>query len=1800
MTAECVVDPLTHRWMEYRMGGVQLGPTQTTNSSTCPCCHLPINPTPVKIAAPMTLSYGSASHRHHAENRPFTVLGALQRFVAWFNQERGGVCFSSERRPVELVVLDTTHDHELHKSAMHHLQQSEEIELFLGPAMYEGEQFTQSAVELAGRIDVLVLAQGPVGSRSLQACHSCFSLFPPMRTIFEPVLGLLPSTGPGGLKLQLASLCGSDQVSQEACGALPTLVERHDMNLSRQVTLKYPYLESALEAARVMPEIDVFVVSVIDVTNGCYAIAHDVAAVDRGSDAVPLVAVVLAGPCTFDNSFFAFPELSGFVVGMSPWDWWANSASTAVDRSSRWSDAANFSQLLSDELDPLLRAEEGKMLASIVYAPLAPHLAIVEAHLIKQSRNPPAMLAWSALAILMSAVEGADSADAKNVAKYLQSYLGQNASLSTMLGQIAFDADGHATGSVSALQLQEVRSVFREPRVLNPRLAGGNSLARLVTPHPDAIDMDCFSQETDPSDKGFGEGATCQVCGADAVGIFLPEQKRRVCKKCPQGTSMHSIAAYRRGCRNCEGRMSCPAGSEMIDCVCQPCNPGLFSNESNNTACKPCVRGTFAVAAGSAYCDLCPAGKISGSGFAQCISCAAGTINSAAGQPHCSPCPAGTYAPKSGMTECRGCPEGRKSSWDGMECELCPAGKFQNVPNSSTCIDGEQGATYNSAGMAIGKNKEGFWVRVIGSQVTFERCLHGACLEEESCPKGSAGVQCASCLPGYVRPMPNMDKNCISCEVIIGGPWRRLALTVLFFLLFVWLGLWIAKLALERKQSPRDLTLAYVKMFILFLWISTVMGNTLQERLLGERGVLGETLTRLLVNAEAVSRGAVVDNAYASNLMHCLIQDSHLMDFLGQRGLNPASNQASRAIKVDTADGSDDFIFQKLQSLKHSEWFEPSSGPLISWLTDFQSSAQIGVVLGWIVMPAMSIVLAHVVCFIYVKLLVCKGRNFYNDAAKFYSDLVDCGVRIAIQRREAHQWLAYTSAYRSRIAMVWSPFMFRNAGFCASLREFRKTCTPFLQALFLLIYGFVLDGMVLVSKCTTFLNEDVDRVYFASELRCLDWERADTYLIVGAALCWILGGPLLISRKLYRLRQHITAGNEFEPADSVMTFGYRLNCWNWELYIFMLQAVILILRPAIEHPSTRGHVLLGVSLLHAGMVLSFQPYTNRSDCALLRADQRVALFFVMQCFIHEYIQYSQPDVGTQPDAAYILTEMTQARYTILVVASVLLNILMLLFFIFKFYEGFRNRFVEHYEEHEWILWAKNRNKAGWSGFGLLTTLIYKDYMRLREKQPYVCFDPDLGWVTTCGSQGHKAPLVRAHWGRMGMRDNLLDLSEAPSLPNESDVRVKVSTVEQRRKVIECLRLSLENLEAKSGTSGSILQLEFVLRAAFIFARDVELHSKRIARDPALLAAEERQVGMDALQLLMSSFGEEEEAAVSKLTSSIEEDDRGTLLARVTAVRSSRSTRTNLALSVEQRRTHSSQISKMLRQTTTSRSTLKKSQERPSWKNHLSKMFSCSSQRDAAMLELCEHFYDDPVRVLHFYSQAEFVRHEELDRIALEEWSHGNPSESIFTSIRLIVDNLRRRCHQAMVAFHTSNAHDAEQPVVRRTLGSMRHAISTLTEADAGEPDAEWCEGIVDQMFQDGMFATGLDLETLQLGLVLLETCQQQDIRFLQDKFHDRWYTSKYLTDHKIKSYKGFLQEKQVQCTSDTASGDTAEMRMERAAQRAEAATNRWHYIVLKLVGRNWAQVIMQILPSDMGTLLRARQQQPHKVKNGHP
>lgn len=244
----------------------------------------------------------------------------------------------------------------------------------------------------------------------------------------------------------------------------------------------------------------------------------------------------------------------------------------------------------------------------------------------------------------------------------------------------------------------------------------------------------------------------------------------------------------------------CPPGTYKLNYVCEPCEPGTYSDQNNSAACLPCLYGAAAPASGATACDDCAAGKFAAvrgatssntSGVATaadwCKPCAAGYASASAASVLCEPCESGATS-EAGSPTCDLCTAGYLRRYDGFDCERCDG---LSGFDASRC--------YAGTTLATAPVKAGFWRSSPRSDAAFKcprgkaACPGGSMVNASLCADGYVGVACASCGNGFYY-----SAAALVCRECDGDGGRATALAV-YTILGVGCGFVLGWLAFSKR-----------------------------------------------------------------------------------------------------------------------------------------------------------------------------------------------------------------------------------------------------------------------------------------------------------------------------------------------------------------------------------------------------------------------------------------------------------------------------------------------------------------------------------------------------------------------------------------------------------------------------------------------------------------------------------------------------------------------------------------------------------------------------------------------------------------------------------------------------------------------------------------------------------------------------------------------------------------------------------------------------------------------------------------
>eukprot|EP00933_Yihiella_yeosuensis_P067891 TRINITY_DN7302_c3_g3_i1.p1 TRINITY_DN7302_c3_g3~~TRINITY_DN7302_c3_g3_i1.p1 ORF type:complete len:1248 (-),score=218.63 TRINITY_DN7302_c3_g3_i1:318-4028(-) len=789
-----------------------------------------------------------------------------------------------------------------------------------------------------------------------------------------------------------------------------------------------------------------------------------------------------------------------------------------------------------------------------------------------------------------------------------------------------------------------------------------------------------------------------------------------------------------------------------------------------------------------------------------------------------------------------------------------------------------------------------------------------------------------------------------------------------------------------------------------------------------------------------------------------------------------------------------------LQNVRHSDWFNPEHKEARLFLLNHEYQVEMLNVIFWCLFPAVLLVLVHVVGYFRLKFNLRWRESFYTAAGNFYEIVRTKGTRAAADSCDTEAMVKFVWAYPRRVASIYHPVAFIlpvKKGCIGYFRLFAEQTLPAVISVLFLCYTGVLDGLLRPLMCKKHASEDITRMIFASEVEC--YNRNDTLFMITCSMAalWGISVPVFCFVLLHRWRWDLPEDFEFPGQFSLVAFGYRLSCWNWEFYIFMLKAAIICSGRLITEVRTKTSVMFFISVVHVLFVMLNVPFTTRNDRKLLKAEGAFSLFFSLHAILNEFLHLS-----SQGSSQTLL----EIQVPLLILGIMAMHVVYLFVLIRDFLQQVRDAFVESYDLKSWSDWDAQR-KAGkhWGIRPILNGLVWRSYRRAQAAKPYVCFDSDMGWVTVCGSGGDKAvatdvwaafdkQMQEGEENKGGKAPELL-LSQAPTAPEDSDVSLATAT--QRRKFQYDLLIAVERMAVTNGTpTFSVLQLEFIIRAAFVLARRLQAKSIAHAREAASFISNPNSelADIDPLTLLMEVPPGEEG----------EDDDPFAEDApkRRSVGRSSRSSKSSASPS-----------------------------EGEAKGGLLNRLKNSGGEQN-----------DDPVITLFYMRQADNIRDAEIKRFEGDEAARERTMGRVGTMTRSqkIRHGIAFACKvfAKIIGIEDENGQNDVGMMNVQIPKSTREAIDVARVfinryilglgSEAMIRDPLWLEFFVTEMFQEHFFRRGIDMESLQLGLQALGNTSDADLDVLRNKFEEAWFEHRATVQRKISSLKGKSADKKIQ------------------------------------------------------------------------
>jgi len=887
-------------------------------------------------------------------------------------------------------------------------------------------------------------------------------------------------------------------------------------------------------------------------------------------------------------------------------------------------------------------------------------------------------------------------------------------------------------------------------------------------------------------------GATPAVSRSDDLNKSI-RNLARVERQCVSECSVDGQAAINASSGSCE---DCPAGKSSQDGICVDCQPGRFASRARQTACTKCPPGTYIDVFGARDCIPCQAGEeASHPGTHKCYKCTRGTFSPEPGTPLCELCDKGRIAPDIGQKACQICQPGMYSVHNATRCEICPAGKYQNLPEKAECHDAPEGADKTSDTPDHLSNLAMYWVRKKDLDLSWEFCTDFplGCLAGETCGRGSTGVKCTACVPGYARMgfLDSSTSSCFECPPM----WLN-SISLAVALLFV-LGLtaMVASFAVMSDERPQDLQITLFKDLCLYFVVTSVASDVMGRVVMARRLALGAHVTGVctyLCELLMLGSGWVLTETPVFSL-HCFFQ-----------------------YFVKPSDS--DQLAESLTSIRHSQWFDDSNDASRESLSQITTNAELYRMLFWAVWPLALVVLTYLFSFTFLSLKLLCRSSFHQKALAFYDELVQTSVE-EVKKKGMEEWTLFVREYSSRLCGIWWLVPHADArrqGRCLEFGFFVKETLPIVLTGFLLSYANVLVGVLRPHDCEFFPADGFRRQIFATERRC-SWTDRQSIISTGCGLFWGVLAPMLLLLAVRSRRHAMLKLVMIRARFAILINGYTDKCWWWEFLIFALKGFLI----SVKHHSVPAEAKNGM-LLMAGMVYSaahvfFQPLDSRCDRVLQKVHYHLLVAWILQSTAVDFIALVNKERN----------EMDEVGAWCTLAAAVIVLVAHLSFLAHISYRMYRFTLESYMSTFDWVAFEAEIEQAQehFGGPGLyLRQALLNAHERHHRESPYVFMDPLFGWAVVIGSRGDLAAppkIPRGHKCPEG-RPALSSISASPE-----DVDVRQATPAQRDWLQRALGAAVEALAVHLDTATfSVSLLEFVMRAAFVLARRKTIASSK--------------------------------------------------------------------------------------------------------------------------------------------------------------------------------------------------------------------------------------------------------------------------------------------------------------------------------------------------------------------------------------
>jgi len=184
-------------------------------------------------------------------------------------------------------------------------------------------------------------------------------------------------------------------------------------------------------------------------------------------------------------------------------------------------------------------------------------------------------------------------------------------------------------------------------------------------------------------------------CVACPVGEYQDEKWQTSCKTCPPSKTTTQTGAD--SVDDC--LLTCPAGQEDNNNVCEPCSIGFYKSTEGSTKCTKCKAGFITAKLGAESVTDCTIGDCQPGTYRKtdnsCEKCAKGTYQDKQWQTQCITCPTGTNGKPmttvgdgaDSADDCvLNCESGYEFDKTLRQCTLCPRGYYRDQATDEECV----------------------------------------------------------------------------------------------------------------------------------------------------------------------------------------------------------------------------------------------------------------------------------------------------------------------------------------------------------------------------------------------------------------------------------------------------------------------------------------------------------------------------------------------------------------------------------------------------------------------------------------------------------------------------------------------------------------------------------------------------------------------------------------------------------------------------------------------------------------------------------------------------------------------------------------------------------------------------------------------------------------------------------------------------------------------------------------------------------------------------------------------------------